>query len=245
MTGWRARWAGRERPVAHVPGPVVLALVLALAGQIVWHAARPGPSARVVALPPAPPHGVAALGSLGDPVLGAKLLMLWLQAFDNQPGVSVPLASLDYQRVREWLDLALRLDPRIQYPLLAAARVYGSVADPERKRAMFEFVRERFLDDPDRRWPWLAHAVIAAKHQLHDLPLALRYARDLTEHARGPGVPAWARDMSVIVLQEMGELEAARILIGGLLESGRVSDPHEVRFLVGRLAEIEQAERAR
>ena len=124
-------------------------------------------------------------------------------------------------------------------PLLAAARLYGSVADPGRQRTMFDLVHRRFHEDPDRRWPWLAHAAVLAKHRLEDPALALRYARAVTERATGPRVPAWVRDMSALVAADMGELETARILIGGLLDSGRLTDPHEIRLLGMRLAEIE------
>jgi hypothetical protein len=170
--------------------------------------------------------------------------MLWLQAFDNQPGVSVPFAELDYGRVERWLERILALDPSGQYPLLAASRLYGEVAAPERQRRMFELVYREFLRDPDRRWPWLAHAAIMAQHRLRDLPLALRYAGAITDRATGPGVPAWARDMTVLVLERMGELDAARFLIGGLLDSGRVRDPHEIRFLDQKLRELEGSPRA-
>ena len=67
----------------------------------------------------------------------------------------------------------------------------------------------------------------------------MRYARSLTDRATGAGVPAWARDMTVSVLEDLGELDAARVLIGGLLDSGRIRDPNEIRFLVERLEELE------
>ena len=134
--------------------------------------------------------------------------------------------------------------PRADAPLLAAARLYGSVPDPGRQRTMFELVHRRFLEDPGRRWPWLAHAAVIAKHRLADPALALRYARAVTEHATGPSVPAWVRDMSALIAAETGELETARVIIGGLLHSGRVRDPREIRFLGARLAEIEGAARA-
>ena len=147
--------------------------------------------------------------------------MLWLQAFDNQPGVSLPLHVLDYERVEAWLGAALDLDPGSHYPLLVATRLYGSVADRGRVRRMLEFAYDRFLQAPNHRWRWLAHASILAKHRLGDLPLALRYARAITTHATGPQVPYWARDLTVIVLAEMGEYEAARGLVAALLAGGR------------------------
>ena len=229
----------RERPVRDVPLAGLLLLAAGLAAQLAWHAWRPGPTARAEALPAPPPEALLRVASIGDPVALAKGLMIWLQAFDNQPGISIPFRDLDYGRVQGWLARILALDPRGQYPLLAASRLYGEVPVADKQRSMLEFVYERFLEDPDRRWPWLAHAAIVARHRLNDLPLALRYARAITERATGPGVPNWARDMSILVLEEMGELEAARVLIGGLLESGRVNDPHEVRFLDGKLKDLE------
>jgi hypothetical protein len=38
----------------------------------------------------------------------------------------------------------------------------------------------------------------------------------------------------------MNELQAARILLGGLLESGAIRDPAEARFLRQRLEELER-----
>jgi hypothetical protein len=37
----------------------------------------------------------------------------------------------------------------------------------------------------------------------------------------------------------MNELEAAKIMLGGLLASGRITDPAEAKFLKGRLDELE------
>ncbi|MCC6713604.1 MAG: hypothetical protein IT496_00070, partial [Gammaproteobacteria bacterium] len=115
------------------------------------------------------------------------------------------------------------------------------VSDPARQRLMLEFVREEFLKDPNRRWPWMAHAVFVARHRLHDLPLALRYADALAAHVTDPGVPPWVTQMNIFVRVDMGETEAAKVLLGGLLESGRITDPAEQRFLMRRLQELEDS----
>ena len=214
-------------------------LAAALALQVGWHAWRPDPPAGAQPLGPVPSAPVLQVAALGDRAAFARLLMLRLLLHDRQPGTSIPFTQLDYERVAGWLDAIIDLDPRADAPLLAAARLYGSVSDPGRQRAMFALVHRRFLEDPDRRWPWLAHAAVMAKHRLGDPELALRYARAVTEHATGPRVPAWVRDMSALIAADMGELETARIIIGGLLHGGRVRDPAEIRFLGARLAEIE------
>ena len=230
----------RERPVSAVPPAVRWMLAAAFALQVGWHAWRPDPQAEVQPLGPVPAAPVLHIAALGDRAAFARLLMLGLLVHDRQPGASVPFMRLDYERVAGWLDAIIDLDPRADAPLLAAARLYGSVSDPGRQRAMFALVHRRFLEDPDRRWPWLAHAAVMAKHRLGDPVLALRYARAVTEHATGPNVPVWVRDMSALIAADIGELETARIIIGGLLHGGRVRDPREIRFLGARLEEIEE-----
>ena len=212
-------------------------LIAALTLQVGWHAWRPDPRAEVQRLELPPPVPALRIAAFGDDSALAKLLMLRLQAHDEQPGASVPFMHLDYDRVAVWLDGIIELDPLADSPLLAAARLYGSVPDPARQRTMFELVHRRFLEDPDRRWPWLAHAAVMAKHRLGDYPLALRYASALTRHATGSQVPAWVRDMGALLAADLGEVEMAGALVAGLIESGRLTDPQEIRFLAARLAE--------
>src|SRR5204862_1743132 len=112
--------------------------------------------------------------------------------------------------------------------------------DPAKMRAMLDFVFREFAGDPNRRWPALAHAALLAKHRLHDLPLARRYAATLQRLTTDESVPLWARQMEVFILEDMNELEAARIVLGGLLASGRLRDEDERRFLEARLRELER-----
>ncbi|HTT08734.1 MAG TPA: hypothetical protein VMH34_08080 [Gammaproteobacteria bacterium] len=227
-----------ERSWREVPAAALALLVASLLMQFAWHASQPRPQAAAATLTVPPSVNMLNVASLGEPITLARLLMLWLQAFDNQPGISIPFRELDYGLVTQWLEHILRLDPRGQYPLLAAARLYGEVPVPGKQRQMLEFVYEQFLLDPDRRWPWLAHAVFVAKHLIKDQPLALKYAEALANDA--PAAPDWARQMRIFVLEDMGELEDAKILLGGLLDSGQIKDPAEVKFLSQRLKELKQ-----
>ena len=233
-------WQWRdERPWRAAPGRFLWAFALAVLLQISWGLLRPAAEARPEDLPAPPQVPQLRLAGLNDPIALAKVLMIWLQAFDNQPGISIPFNQLDYARLIEWLDRILALDERADYPLLAASRLYSQVPDDAKKRRMLEFVREKFLLAPDRRWQWLAHCIYVAKYQIKDLELALDYARTLQRNARSPAVPFWARDMEVYVLEDMGEIEAAKVLIGGLLENGEIEDPAEIRFLRDRLDQLD------
>jgi hypothetical protein len=224
-----------------VPRAVALTLAAALAAQLLWHALRPPPSAAASALPPAPPLAVLRLASLGEREALAKLMLLSLAAHDAQAGAALSLRALDYGRVVTWLERALALDPRARAPLAAASEVYAAVPDPARVRTMLGFVERQFAADPARRWPWMAQAALLARHRLHDLPLARRYAREL--RLRAPGAPPWARQMEAFVLEEMDEREAARAVIGALLDSGEIADPNELRFLARRLDEMKEKAR--
>ena len=233
----------RERPVSDVPRWVLVLLVVGLLVQGVWHWHRPGPAINAQALPSPPSIEALRIASVGDPWVTAKMLVIWLQAFDNQPGISIPFRDLDYDQVQGWLTRSLELDPKGQYPLLAASRLYGAVPFEDKKRQMLDFVHQQFLLDPNRRWQWLAHAAIMAKHQLGDIDLALEYAEDITRYATADTVPGWGKHMSVVVLEDMGELEAALRLTDKLLKSGLITGPHEIRFLGRKLEEL-NAQRA-
>ena len=165
---------------------------------------------------------------------------LWLQAFDNQPGASISFHQLNYPRLTEWLDTILELDPEGHYPMLVAARVYGSIKNPEKQRIMLDYVFYKFNENPNKYWRWLAHVVITAKHELKDLDLALKYANALSEKATGENVPYWAKDMKIIVLEDMGEVEAAKGLVKALIESNEITDPYELNFLIQKIAVLEE-----
>jgi len=228
-----------QRPITNVPPPVIALLALGFAAQIAVKVAAPPPRAAAEDLPPAPSIAALRLASFGDPVALAKALMLYLQAFDYQSGSKVPYRDLDYGRLEAWLARILELDPRGQYPLLAASRLYAEVPVETKQRSMLEFVYRQFLLDPDRRWPWLAHATAIAKHRLRDLPLALRYAQAIQRYAVAENVPLWAKQMEIFILEDMNELETARLIIGGYLQSGTIKDPAELRFLDERLKQLE------
>jgi hypothetical protein len=228
-----------ERPLAAVPVWAWIALAACLAGQLLVQSLRPLPASAAADLPPPPRAAALRAASLGEPAAVARLAMLYLQAFDLGAGNTRPYQQLDFSVLSGWLRAILETDPRSGYPLFAASRIYAEVPDPARSRAMLELVHQAFLEDPNRRWPWLAHAALLAKHRLKDLPLARRYAADLQRLTTARDLPVWAKQMEVFILEDMNELEAAKVLLGGLLDAGRLEDPGERRFLEEKLKELE------
>ena len=228
------------RRVGAVPVWVFAALGLSLAAQLTVQATRPAAAPAARDLPPPPGAAALRLATFGEPEAGARLAMLYLQSYDFAGTNATPYSRLDYERLVGWLRTILELDPRSQYPLFSAARVYAETEDRARSRLALEFVYQEFLRDPNRRWPWLAHAALLAKHRLNDLPLARRYAQAVQRRTTAAALPLWAKQMEIFILEDMNELEAARIMLGGLLQSGAVHDPAELRFLKEHLEQLEQ-----
>jgi len=235
----------RERPLADVPRWVAAGLAFALALQVGVALLQPRPTARAEDLGPAPGANTLRLAAVGEPVALANLLMLYLQAFDYQAGTRVPYRDLDYDRLVGWLSRILELDPAGQNPLMSASRLYAEVPDPAKQRKMLDFIYGEYLGDPNRRWPWLAHATLVAKHQLKDLPLARQYAVALQQNTTTPDAPVWVRQMEPFILEDMNELEAAKIMIGGMLASGQVKDRRDYELLERRLKQLEERLKSR
>ncbi|HHO59312.1 MAG TPA: hypothetical protein ENJ64_03645 [Thiotrichales bacterium] len=227
------------RPLSHVPLWVRAGLLLALSMQLGWHFLQAPVVAKAQPLDEPMPVDSYRLLSLNEPLAAAKYFNLWLQSYDTQPGISLSFRQLNYPRIARWLDTILALDPQGQYPLLVAAHIYGSVAEAQKKRFMMDYIYDRYRQQPARYWRWLAHAVIVAKYELNDNALALKYADALAATKADP-VPYWARDMKIMVLEDMGELAAAKVLAGGLIASGEITDPYEIRFLGSKIEQLEQ-----
>lgn len=229
-----------ERAWSSVQRGLVAAFAVLLAAQLAWHGLRADVRRDAsTGLPPAPKYAALRLAAFGEDAAIARLAMLYLQSFDQSGSNTVPYQRLDYARLIAWLGAILETDPRSGYPLFAAARVYAENPDPAKARLALDFVYREFLKSPNTRWRWLAHAALLAKHRLKDLALARRYAAAIDRYTTDPSVPSWARQMEIFILEDMNELEAAKIMLGGLLASGRITDPAEAKFLKERLEALE------
>lgn len=233
-------FVAQNRGISFVPISVTTILVVSLLLQVFWHHFFTELQINKNYLPKATRSEYLKLLSMDDSITASKFTMLWLQAFDNQPGISLSLKELNYERVISWLDLVLELDSKTRYPLLAAIRFYAEVQDEFKQRQMIRFVSDKFIEKPNERWASMAHAVYMAKHRIKDTELALEVAKLIRQHAKKDNVPYWAKQMEIFILEDMGELESAMVLIGGLLESGELNDAHQRRFLGQRLEEIKQ-----
>jgi hypothetical protein len=179
--------------------------------------------------------------TLGEAAIAATLLCYWLIGYDSRAGEIVLFEKLDYGRLSGWLETISDLDPLSDYSSMVAAGVFIEVKDRQRQLAMIALVRRLFMAGPEVHWRWMAQAVMFSKYRLLDLPLALSLARELREAAQGKNIPDWASELEAYLLHDLGELEAALLLIGTMIEEGTITDPDELRFLNQRILELEEA----
>jgi len=231
--------SGIQRRLTSIPKKIIFLFILGLSLQLTLQYSQSVSTPKVEKLQSPPVSGVLSMMSFGSPEVLAKFLILWLQAFDNQPGVSIPFKKMDYPIVINWLDRIISLDTRANYPVLVASRIYTEVPDKQKQRLMMEFVYQQFLLNPRKNWVWLAHVTVLAKHRLEDHELALKFAHILADKKFSDVVPNWARQLEIIVLEEMGELEAVRILVGGMIKSHAITDTKELYWLEQRLKNLD------
>ena len=228
------------RPLRAAPRGLWAAGILALAAQLCLHkyASAPQVSERDLQLSRPPAEILLHAAAFGDsPSLG-RVLMLNLQAFDNQQGVSILYTDLDYDILGLWLDRIVALDEKSEYPHFTAAKIYTAPPDEPRRRKMVEWVRRHFRAAPDERWEWMAYVTNLVRYQIKDESLALEMAREIRALTSPGKTPGWARQMEVFFLENDSEYAASANLLANLLEAGEVTDPSEFSFLLTRLEEI-------
>lgn len=231
-----------ERRLSDIPFPVVAGLVVCLVIQMMHHVFfKTDNLVEYQDLRPPKTLGLYRSLSLGSEQLLSYLLIMGVQLHDNQKGRHVNYRHINYQILSEWLLMLYQLNPKSDYPAFIASRVYGQVGDASRVRQMIDVIRKLFEKDPERHWRRMTEASLLAKHRLSDLELALDLAKKVADLPKSYDLPFWARDMQLVLLDELNELESAQLLISSLLQSEEIKDPDELRFLQFRLLKIQQA----
>ena len=228
------------RPLRVVPRGLWLALTGAFIAQLWFHdyIGPPKVSARDLQLSHPPAQELLHAAAFGDTLSLGRILMLNLQAFDNQQGVSIKYTDLDYDILGEWLDRIVSLDEKSEYPHFTASKIYTGPPDEERRRKMIAWGRKHFRERPNERWEWMAYLTNFVRYQMQDNALALEMARELRDLTEAGKVPGWTRQLNVFFLEADNEYQASATLLANLLAAGEVKDPAEFKFLLDRLEEI-------
>jgi hypothetical protein len=211
-------------------------LGLCLAANVLYQRQSPPAWTDVGELDTPPQLELMRVASLSEDTFAGYLANLFLQNFNVSLGRATPVAAMDRGAVIRWLDLSTKLDADSRYPLLLASRHFAETGTPEQRRRMLDWIYQRFQERPNERWPWLVHAVFAARHVLHDEPLAESYAAALRTRVTDPKAPSWVAQMDFLMRADRGEAEDARAILAALIDAGQIRSPGELKFLESRIA---------
>ena len=151
-------------PIKRIPLSLKVSFVLALSFQMSVSQINTPVSLTGRTIPAPPKYELLQALSLGSPAWLSRVLALWLQSQDVQPGKTLSLNELNYDTIRAWLEVQLKLDKNNHYPFMAALHYYGNVRNPQKLRKMLAFVEQNFTEKPETYWRWMAEAVIKATH---------------------------------------------------------------------------------
>ncbi|GAB0057016.1 hypothetical protein SIID45300_01336 [Candidatus Magnetaquicoccaceae bacterium FCR-1] len=206
--------------VRPLPWRLITPLIVIALLQTVWRLQTPRAEPVATSLEPPPSVAVLRLTTLNDPIVASLSWGIRLQTFDQQPGLQLPLRTIDPERLIAWLERLLALDPHAGLPLDLALKIHGFVPDPARQRRMLDFIHQAFLENPAQRWPWLARAASVARHRLNDNRLARYYLNSLESHLEPKEIPFWVDGLHARILEELGEPKEARNRLAARLERG-------------------------
>jgi len=214
-------------------------LCACLAANVVFQRLNPPTWTDVGDLETPPRLELARSVSLGEDTFAGYLVVLFVQNFNVSMGRATPVAAMDRGALIRWLDLASDLDADSRYPLLLAARHFAETGTAVQRRRMLDWIYQRFQERPNERWPWLVHAVFAARHGLRDDALAKTYAAALRARVTDPKAPSWVVQMDLLLRADLGEAEDARTILAGLIDAGQIRSPGELKFLESRIAAVQ------
>lgn len=205
-------------------------LVILLAGQVAAASIMLPMRTHGPAITPAPSYRVALASALGDGEFFFRNGVMKLMNAGVTGGDVVPLRNFDYAALTSWFYLLDRLDIRSMTVPILAAYWYGFTPKTEDSRYIIDYLLSRAAQDPEHAWQWRTQAVYFARHRLHDLPLALSIAKALAADPN-PNAPFWTKQMPAFVMLQMGDRQAALILLRSQLDNTPDLNADERAFL--------------
>lgn len=195
-----------------------------------------------IAVPPGYETGLAV--SLGDGEFFFRSSALHLINAGVSGGQAIPLKNLDFARLQDWFFLLDRFDSRSNLVPVLAGYWFGFTQHRPDARYIVDYLLARAEIDPEQGWRWRLQAIYLAKHRIGDLDLAFEIAQS-SAAIDDPNAPFFLKQMPAFVLEDMGEEEAALILLQSIMATHPELPDDEARFLqiaIDRISSTKQDE---
>ena len=166
-------------------------------------------------VPPAPSLNSIRVTFLDDRQFAYMASGLALQNFGSV-GETQNLKSYNFQYLGQWFALMDRLDPHSNFVPYLAAYYFGATPDATQLQPVIDYLEK--IGMRAGKWRWLAQAAYLERHRMHDMDAAMRVAKKLGS-VYEPGMPNWTRNMEPMLRADMGDRQAAYLLMLEILKS--------------------------
>ncbi len=214
-------------------------IVLLLAGQLALATQTIGRHDYHDPLTMAPPRQVANVLGLGDDQFFFRQGVLHITHAGATGGETIYLRDFDYDALVSWLILLDELDPRSGAAPFLAAYWYGRTPVVADAALMVDYLEARALADPETGWRWLVEAVYLARYRLNDVDRALALA-ELAADGKIENAPFYVQHLPAFIQLDLGERDAALVLLRALLEENPDLPEDELNLLFFMIDRIER-----
>lgn len=206
----------------------VLALTLALGGQVAfWNHTR-GIMPEMGIVPAVPGERTVRALSFGDEEAFFRLLALNIQSSGDTFGRFTALYKYDFNKLYHWFHLLDTLDSESNYLPSMATYYFSQSQNPDDVRYLVDYLDEYTLGREKEKWWWVTQASYLASHKLGDSGRAL----ELAERLRGiKGIPMWAQQLAAFVHEGRGEYGEALDIIQEILKDPSQYSQGELNFM--------------
>ncbi len=186
-----------------------------------------------------PPRQVASVLALGDDQFFFRHGVLEITHAGVADGDTIYLRDFDYDVLVAWLFLLDELDPRSGVVPFLAAYWYGRTPVVADAALIVDYLEARALADPETGWRWLVEAVYLARYRLDDPDRALELAQ-LAADGKIENAPFYVQHLPAFIQLDLGERDAALVLLRALLEENPDLPEDELNLLFFMIDRIER-----
>jgi len=217
--------------------PLKIALAIAVTMNVLFWFYSSTLKAKWLNVPPVPSEFSAVSSTLGDVQFASRVISIMIQNLGSTGGRVTPIKDYDFEKLGQWMMLNHTLDPNSNLTPYMAAYYFGASQDPTKIRPVIEYLRVAGNNPEGEKWRWLAQAVYLARFKLKDFDLAYKIAQEL-QTLPNEDMPGWTRHLSVNVLNQKGDKQAALSLMMNILKdrSDRLH-PNEVNAMIAYICE--------
>ena len=202
----------------------------------IWNQIK-GSKTQWLNVPDTPSRFAASATGFGDDQFAFRYYALMLQNMGDIGGQTSALMDYDYDKLTQWFFLENELDNRSNAIPFLAAYYFGGIQDEKayKIRPLIEYLEYVGNSPEGEKWRWLAQAAFLAQYKLQDMNWALSIAEKLSALNKA-GLPIWAKQMPLIILEKKGEKQTALDMAMNVLQTeADQMQPNEVLFLLNHI----------